>query len=96
MPEVMAAMRSPLDYEVSRSLLGWTLCEVGSELSLVITAEQAWVIVTAMEVAEAGEKAAAREAGVLRHRLMKGGCSAEQVEGKSVAELKAMLRAQFG
>jgi hypothetical protein len=53
-PEVWVAeaMKSPLDWEVSRTMLGWSLCEVGREVSLLITKEQAAAIIAGMEEEE--------------------------------------------
>jgi hypothetical protein len=41
-----------MDWAVSRTMLGWSLCEVGQEVSLLITEAEARAIVAGMEAEE--------------------------------------------
>ena len=54
-PELEDALRCPHNYIASRSLLGWTLEEVGNGTQLLVSKRDALAFIEALECAEAVE-----------------------------------------
>jgi hypothetical protein len=61
-PDFAEAMRSPFDYELGRTLLGWTLAHVGDGVALSICGHCAMKLIARYEEEEQRELQAEAEA----------------------------------
>lgn len=54
-PDLAEAVKDPLEYEVTRSLLGWTVAHVGEDVTLLISEAEGRLLLRLMEAAEAAD-----------------------------------------